>query len=48
MAQEWLKKTLSPRNEKFLCMLKNPDVYTFNLDAIRDPECEVPQSEEER
>lgn len=37
------KKSLSPRNEKFLWYVKNPDQYTFNLDAIRDPEVKYPK-----
>lgn len=36
------KKTLSPRNEKLLWFVKDPDRYTFNLDAIRDPDVKYP------
>jgi adenine-specific DNA-methyltransferase len=36
------KKSLSPRNEKFLWYVKNPDSYTFNLDEIRDPDVKYP------
>jgi adenine-specific DNA-methyltransferase len=36
------KKFFSPRNEKFLWYVKNPDDYTFNLDAIRDPNVKYP------
>jgi adenine-specific DNA-methyltransferase len=36
------KKSLSPRNEKFLWYVKNPEDYTFNLDEIRDPEVKYP------
>jgi len=36
------KKMLSPRNEKFLWYVKNPDSYTFNLDEIRDPDVKYP------
>lgn len=36
------KKTLSPRNEKFLWYVKDPDSYTFNLDEIRDPDVKYP------
>lgn len=36
------KKFLSPRNEKILWFLKNKDNYTFNLDAIRDPNVKYP------
>ncbi len=35
-------KSLSPRNEKFLWYVKHPQKYTFNLDAIRDPEVKYP------
>ena len=27
----------SPRNEKFLWLVKSLDHYTFNLDDVRDP-----------
>ena len=33
---------LSPRNEKFLWYVKNPEQYTFNLDAIRDKNVKYP------
>ncbi len=36
------KKFLSPRNEKILWYVKNPDEYTFNLDDIRDPNVKYP------
>lgn len=36
------KKRLSPRNEKFLWYVKDPKNYTFNLDAIRDPNVKYP------
>ncbi len=36
------KKRLSPRNEKFLWCVKNEARYTFNLDAIRDPDVAYP------
>lgn len=36
------KRFFSPRNEKFLWYVKNPDDYTFNLDAIRDPNVKYP------
>jgi adenine-specific DNA-methyltransferase len=35
-------KFFSPRNEKFLWYVKNPDEYTFNLDDIRDPNVKYP------
>jgi len=38
------KKTLSPRNEKWLWYVNNKDDYTFNLDAIRDPDVKYPNS----
>ena len=37
------KKSLSPRNEKFLWYVKDANNYTFNLDAIRDPDVKYPQ-----
>lgn len=36
------KKRLSPRNEKILWLTKDSDRYTFNLDAIRDPNVKYP------
>ncbi|MEM7333461.1 MAG: site-specific DNA-methyltransferase [Chloroflexota bacterium] len=36
------KKFYSPRNEKFLWTVKNPKEYTFNLDAVRDPNVKYP------
>jgi adenine-specific DNA-methyltransferase len=36
------KKFFSPRNEKFLWYVKDPDFYTFNLDDIRDPNVKYP------
>lgn len=36
------KATFAPRNEKFLWFLKNPKDYTFNLDAVRDPDVKYP------
>lgn len=35
-------KFFSPRNEKFLWYVKNPEEYTFNLDDIRDPNVKYP------
>ena len=35
-------KMFSPRNEKFLWYVKSPDSYTFNLDAVRDPNVKYP------
>ena len=37
------RKTLSPRNEKLLWYVKDPDRYTFHLDAIRDPDVKYPR-----
>lgn len=37
------KRFLSPRNEKLLWYVKDPDCYTFNLDAIRDPDVKYPK-----
>lgn len=36
------KKFYSPRNEKFLWYVKNETNYTFNLDAVRDPNVKYP------
>ncbi len=36
------KLLFSPRNEKFLWYVKSPDHYTFNLDAVRDPDVKYP------
>jgi adenine-specific DNA-methyltransferase len=36
------KNYLSPRNEKVLWYVKDPDDYTFNLDPIRDPDVKYP------
>ncbi|PIL20227.1 hypothetical protein P775_11235 [Puniceibacterium antarcticum] len=36
------KHSFSPRNEKFLWYVKDPDNYTFNLDAVRDPDVKYP------
>lgn len=36
------KYRLSPRNEKWLFYVKNPQSYNFNLDDIRDPNVKYP------
>jgi adenine-specific DNA-methyltransferase len=36
------KRMFSPRNEKFLWYVKSPEEYTFNLDAVRDPNVKYP------
>jgi len=36
------RNSYSPRNEKFLWFVKNPDSYVFNLDAVRDPNVKYP------
>jgi adenine-specific DNA-methyltransferase len=36
------KHYLSPRNEKILWFIKDPEKYTFNLDPIRDPDVKYP------
>jgi adenine-specific DNA-methyltransferase len=36
------KTRLSPRNEKWLYFVRNPQSYTFNLDEIRDPNVKFP------
>lgn len=38
------KNYLSPRNEKILWYVKDEENYTFNLDAIRDPDVKYPNS----
>lgn len=37
------RKFYSPRNEKFLWYVKDEDRYTFNLDAVRDPDVKYPK-----
>lgn len=36
------RKFFSPRNEKFLWYVKDENNYTFNLDAVRDPNIRYP------
>ncbi|MBI4582011.1 MAG: site-specific DNA-methyltransferase [Planctomycetes bacterium] len=36
------KRSFSPRNEKFLWYVKDPDRYVFNLDQVRDPNVKYP------
>ena len=36
------RHSFSPRNEKFLWYVKNPDEYLFHLDDIRDPNVKYP------
>lgn len=36
------RHSFSPRNEKFLWYVKDPDSYTFNLDDVRDPDVKYP------
>lgn len=36
------RRFFSPRNEKFLWCVKNPEQYVFNLDAVRDPDVKYP------
>ena len=36
------RKSFSPRNEKFLWYVKNEHKYTFDLDAVRDPNVKYP------
>ena len=36
------KSIFSPRNEKFLWLVKSADHYTFNLDDVRDPNVKFP------
>ena len=37
------KRMFSPRNEKFLWLVKSLDQYTFNLDEVRDPNVKYPR-----
>jgi adenine-specific DNA-methyltransferase len=36
------RTSFSPRNEKFLWYVRDPEHYTFNLDEIRDPDVKYP------
>lgn len=36
------RKNFSPRNEKFLWYVRNPDNYYFDLDSVRDPNVKYP------
>ncbi len=36
------RHSFSPRNEKFLWYVKDPDDYVFDLDAVRDPNVKYP------
>lgn len=36
------RRSYSPRNEKFLWYVKDPENYTFNLDDVRDPDVKYP------
>jgi adenine-specific DNA-methyltransferase len=36
------KRSFSPRNEKLLWFVRDPDNYTFNLDAVRDRDVKYP------
>lgn len=36
------RQSFSPRNEKFLWYVRDPDNYTFNLDDVRDPNVKYP------
>jgi len=36
------KRSFSPRNEKFLWCVKDPDNYTFNIEDIRDKDVKYP------
>ena len=37
------KRSFSPRNEKLLFCVKDSEDYTFNLDAVRDPNVKYPR-----
>jgi adenine-specific DNA-methyltransferase len=41
------KSRLSPRNEKWIFYVKDPKNYTFNLDAIRDPNVKYPNQKKD-
>lgn len=36
------RTSFSPRNEKFLWYVRDPENYTFNLDDVRDPNVKYP------
>lgn len=36
------RHSFSPRNEKFLWYVRDPESYTFNLDDVRDPDVKYP------
>jgi adenine-specific DNA-methyltransferase len=36
------RRSFSPRNEKLLWYVRNPDNYLFDLDAVRDPDVKYP------
>ena len=36
------RRSFSPRNEKFLWYVKNPNDYVFDLDSVRDPHVRYP------
>ncbi|MGW0560048.1 DNA-methyltransferase [Streptomyces sp. NPDC003016] len=36
------RKSFSPRNEKFLWYVRNPENYYFDLDSVRDPNVKYP------
>ena len=36
------RRSFSPRNEKFLWYVRDPENYTFNLDDVRDPNVKYP------
>jgi adenine-specific DNA-methyltransferase len=36
------RRAFSPRNEKWLWFVKDPNHYTFDLDAVRDPDVKYP------
>ena len=41
------KRIFSPRNEKFLWLVKSLDHYTFNLDEVRDPNTKYPNQKKD-
>jgi adenine-specific DNA-methyltransferase len=36
------RRSFSPRNEKFLWYVKDPEAYYFDLDSVRDPDVKYP------
>jgi adenine-specific DNA-methyltransferase len=41
------RRAFSPRNEKWLWFVKNPEDYFFDLDAVRDPDVKYPNQKKD-